>query len=270
MKTLIRGIILFDNDVAHIQKVYEIKTVGYEFDEPTGGDYILLPDYTGKIVWDIIPKPAEAKHLKMYNIDFQRLNLAKQGLEKIWNNPSVGNTKDEQVTYDYFSKLLSVIQENAVEQKYAPESEVFGFEYEIKFYATEPPDGKDVTMPLSRTIDISVLKCSHEFGFAIVNKSTGEIVSKHTSFLSAEEALLNLNKTIRKVGTVLFYDVTVGEDSTWSQMCDSCWKKHHESLAGRAVVEIGSGHGICGIEGCNNEADHYIDFLNRGKLCNMK
>jgi len=261
MKTLIKGIIVFDNNEAHIQKVYEIKTVDSMFDEPTGGDYIVLPDYPGKIVWDVPTPPVPPRSISLYSMDFKKLNRAKQGLEKIWNNPSVGNTNVEQETYGYLSTLLGDIQEKAIEQKYAPESEVLGFEYEIQFYSTVPPNGKDVLFPLSETVVLYMLKNSHEFGFAIVNKPTGEIVSKHTSFLSAEEALLNLNKTVRKVNEVFFDDVTIGEDSTWSQICDSCWKKHCVSLEGRAVVEIGSGQGICGVQGCNNEADHYIDFF---------
>ena len=41
----------------------------------------------------------------------------------------------------------------------------------------------------------------------------------------------------------------------WSQICDECLKK----LA-YLPIEEDTGHGICGVEGCNNEAKHYIDF----------
>lgn len=53
-----------------------------------------------------------------------------------------------------------------------------------------------------------------------------------------------------------------GEDydtDTWSQVCDKCAKKFHLLDSYLAEGEAPEGT-ICGIEGCNNEADHYYDF----------
>ena len=44
----------------------------------------------------------------------------------------------------------------------------------------------------------------------------------------------------------------------WTQVCDSCAKKHHLV---DSYLDIGSGHGICGVSGCEREADHYYDFV---------
>lgn len=54
-----------------------------------------------------------------------------------------------------------------------------------------------------------------------------------------------------------FDDIT--EDSTghlWSQVCKSCVQTHNfsENLLDDA------GSGICGVIGCSNESDYYIDF----------
>lgn len=43
----------------------------------------------------------------------------------------------------------------------------------------------------------------------------------------------------------------------WTQVCESCAKKHHLL---DSYLDINSGHGICGVQGCNELADHYYDF----------
>lgn len=43
----------------------------------------------------------------------------------------------------------------------------------------------------------------------------------------------------------------------WTQVCDKCAKKH--GLLD-SYLDLGSGHGICGVVGCNRESDHYYDF----------
>lgn len=54
-----------------------------------------------------------------------------------------------------------------------------------------------------------------------------------------------------------FDDVTKDEQGRWSQICEGC----RVLLAvPDYLVDENSGHGICGVEGCNTEADHYIDF----------
>lgn len=57
----------------------------------------------------------------------------------------------------------------------------------------------------------------------------------------------------------VFDDFNKNDDgkSYWSQICDACTVSHSipENL-----IDRNSGSGICGVEGCDSEADHYIDF----------
>lgn len=55
-----------------------------------------------------------------------------------------------------------------------------------------------------------------------------------------------------------FDDCTLNEDgSQWSQICDKCLIKYDFK---KNKIDEQSGSGTCGIKGCVNEADHYIDF----------
>ena len=42
----------------------------------------------------------------------------------------------------------------------------------------------------------------------------------------------------------------------WSQICKHCVTKHN--INNNMLDD--AGQGICGVEGCNEEADYYIDF----------
>lgn len=55
-------------------------------------------------------------------------------------------------------------------------------------------------------------------------------------------------------------DFTHNEDfhTYWTNMCESCRKKYGEIL-GERVSESGS-NAICGVAGCDNESDYYVDF----------
>jgi hypothetical protein len=56
---------------------------------------------------------------------------------------------------------------------------------------------------------------------------------------------------------VTFDDFVINEDGTeWSQICLECVDKHKIST----FYLDNEGSGICGVEGCHNEADFYIDF----------
>jgi len=46
---------------------------------------------------------------------------------------------------------------------------------------------------------------------------------------------------------------------SWSQVCDKCAKEHHLL---DTYIEIGAAcpGTTCGVEGCQNEAEHYYDF----------
>jgi len=43
----------------------------------------------------------------------------------------------------------------------------------------------------------------------------------------------------------------------WTQVCQQCVNARNIPTA---VLDIGIGSGICGVEGCENESDHHLDF----------
>ena len=58
---------------------------------------------------------------------------------------------------------------------------------------------------------------------------------------------------------ISFDDVVKDDDGhLWSQICSECAKKVKPGK--HSLDDVGSG--ICGVEGCENEADYYIDFEN--------
>lgn len=60
---------------------------------------------------------------------------------------------------------------------------------------------------------------------------------------------------------VVFDDFNKNDDGVtyWSQICDVCTKTHNIP---EQLLDRNSGGGTCGVEGCDSEADHYIDFPN--------
>lgn len=69
-------------------------------------------------------------------------------------------------------------------------------------------------------------------------------------------------KLDKETGTV-FDDFTKNDEKEnfdktfWTQVCDSCANDHKLP---KTNLDIDSGHGICGVLGCNNQSDHYYDF----------
>ena len=59
---------------------------------------------------------------------------------------------------------------------------------------------------------------------------------------------------------IIFDDWTDNGEGYWTQICPQCKEKYH-SLLGNRIDECGSG--ICGIKGCNNEAECYVDFYKK-------
>ena len=60
---------------------------------------------------------------------------------------------------------------------------------------------------------------------------------------------------------ITFDDVTINDNKTkWSQICECCRNKYNIVDDKEISLAYNEGSGICGIEGCNNESDHYIDF----------
>lgn len=56
---------------------------------------------------------------------------------------------------------------------------------------------------------------------------------------------------------IVFDDITEDVYGKWSQICQECVDKYQIDIR---HLDINAGTGICGVEWCNNESDHYIDF----------
>ena len=69
---------------------------------------------------------------------------------------------------------------------------------------------------------------------------------------------MDLNKQAELLTGVEFDDVTEDNDGhIWSQICCNCDSLH---TFPNAQIDKGIGNGLCGVKGCDNEAEHYIDF----------
>lgn len=60
---------------------------------------------------------------------------------------------------------------------------------------------------------------------------------------------------------IVFDDFCVeGEyDTVWVEMCPHCHSKY-KNILGNRCSDIGEAPGTCSVEGCDNEADYYVDF----------
>lgn len=56
---------------------------------------------------------------------------------------------------------------------------------------------------------------------------------------------------------ITFDDYVDGEKNVWTQICQPCTEKHGFN---QDMLDKHVGSGICGIKGCEDEADHYLDF----------
>jgi hypothetical protein len=67
-----------------------------------------------------------------------------------------------------------------------------------------------------------------------------------------------IEKHCIKMEIVRFDDAERDENGNiWSQICSSCAKKYYS----QSLNLDESGSGICGVQGCENQADYYIDNL---------
>jgi len=55
-----------------------------------------------------------------------------------------------------------------------------------------------------------------------------------------------------------FDDVIIDDNGIWSQVCTTCAQRHDFDDA--KLTPEGEGSGLCGVSGCELEAEHYIDF----------
>ena len=53
--------------------------------------------------------------------------------------------------------------------------------------------------------------------------------------------------------------VTEDELGRWSQICEGCRQEYIDKISDEDL-ELEHGYGICGVSGCENEAEHYIDL----------
>lgn len=61
-----------------------------------------------------------------------------------------------------------------------------------------------------------------------------------------------------RISEVCFDDFVTNEDgSCWAYICKECAEKYGIS---ESLLDDGCGGGTCGVQGCENEADFYIDF----------
>lgn len=58
---------------------------------------------------------------------------------------------------------------------------------------------------------------------------------------------------------VKFDDYTSDSVGSWSQVCKCCSDRFEDLNKDLEISEFGDG--LCGIEGCYNEAEYYIDFV---------
>ena len=52
------------------------------------------------------------------------------------------------------------------------------------------------------------------------------------------------------------FDDVVEDEGLWSQICKGCVEELYVS---KSLLDD-TGSGICGVKGCSNKADYYIDF----------
>jgi hypothetical protein len=57
--------------------------------------------------------------------------------------------------------------------------------------------------------------------------------------------------------SIKFDDVEIEGSCSWSQVCCDCVNKHNIN---KSILDETASSPICGIVGCENEADYYIDF----------
>jgi len=69
---------------------------------------------------------------------------------------------------------------------------------------------------------------------------------------------LKVSKNELHFSNIIFDDYVKFEDENyWSQICQSCVNKLNISAS---MLDKDAGRGICGVKGCSDGSDHYIDF----------
>ena len=55
-----------------------------------------------------------------------------------------------------------------------------------------------------------------------------------------------------------FVDEVEEYGTYYVHICDACYQKHKTEIGNK--IDRGSANGICSVAGCENEAEHYVDF----------
>ena len=56
-----------------------------------------------------------------------------------------------------------------------------------------------------------------------------------------------------------FVDEVKEYGTYYVHICESCYQKHKAEIGNK--IDQGSANGYCSVEGCENEAEHYVDFM---------
>jgi hypothetical protein len=60
---------------------------------------------------------------------------------------------------------------------------------------------------------------------------------------------------------VMFEDYNIDDDGFWTQVCEECQAKYNfRNARGEVLIDIPITGTRCGVAGCENEADFYLDF----------
>lgn len=81
------------------------------------------------------------------------------------------------------------------------------------------------------------------------------------SNIYTEEYTMKFNYKSKNGDTIKFDDCVKGEEGCWSYLCEKCRQKYEEQFPLTCRISGGICEGIiCGVDGCRNEADYYVDF----------
>jgi hypothetical protein len=90
--------------------------------------------------------------------------------------------------------------------------------------------------------------------FIAENEAESDVCEKCKIIPSMKTPYLVYNKI--KFDDYTTYSPLGADSQYWSQVCESCVEEHN--IANERLDDCGSG--ICGIEGCFNESNFYVDF----------
>lgn len=181
------------------------------------------------------------------------------GIIIMWHlgNDVRGNYKEPEVWFGDVDTFFSM-QEPSDSDSESEIATLFGYEGDYDamkkdveryvMYETDEYDGANEVKPRSEFPESPNQKT---FGF------DAELQNDDVNEEADEIALKDKNSTASfddytKNDTKDNYDMPY-----WTQVCDACAKKHKLS---DAHIDNGAGNGICGVVGCDKEADHYYDF----------